>query len=291
MESRPDFLIEGIMPSQEVHLLCGPSGAGKSTWLFQMLDSWQEGKPVFGHESFPVPYVYVSADRSLKSVIATLTRLSLQDKITRLITLDDLPSGGLEVLANTALKKYPDSQLLIVEGVQTFTGERIKEYGSVSNFLKMSFHKLCKARGLTVLGTGHSPKVKENERFTHPREKALGSVAWGAFADLIIIIELDEKTRVRTVSLLPRNSVEEQHTMMSGPNGMLLPCPREKGERLALVILSYSEGQIVTTARIVEIAEDMEISKATTERVIQKCVEDGYLERIEEGIYKRPFVS
>lgn len=292
MAAPPDFLIADIMPSRGVHLLCGPSGSGKTTLLFQLLKQWQNGENVFGHKSFPAPYTYVSCDRSRKSVNLTLARLGCLDVITRIIALDDLVDSNhkLETIVETAKKKYSDTELVVIEGVQTLVGNSQKDYGSVSALLRQGWAK-CQRYEVTLLGTGHSPKVKENERYLHPRERTLGSVAWGAFADLIIAMNFDEQSKIRTVDVLPRNSAEEQYQFMSGPQGVLVACPKEKSDRLMLFIMAYSEGALVTRQSVHEAAEGMEIASATADRALSKCVEDGVLEKVSEATYKRPYAA
>lgn len=292
MPAPPDFLIADLMPSREVHLLCGPSGAGKTTLLFQILKQWQVGEDVFGHQSFPVPYTYVSCDRSRKSVDLTLKRLNCVEVITRILALDDLVSSNhkLESIIEAAKKKYSDTELVVIEGVQTLVGNNQKDYGSVSALLRQGWAK-CQRYEVTLLGTGHSPKVKENERYLHPRERTLGSVAWGAFADLIIAMNFDEQTKVRTVDVLPRNAAEEAYEFMSGPHGALVPCPKEKGDRLLLVIEARSEGITITRQDVLDIAEGMEIGRSVADQVIAKCIETQMLERVSDGVFKRPYAA
>lgn len=88
MSQSPEFLIDEIMPANEVHLICGASGSGKTTWTFQeFLAEWQAGRSVSGHASHPVPYVYIALDRTRASVTRTLERLELADSITHILCL------------------------------------------------------------------------------------------------------------------------------------------------------------------------------------------------------------
>src|SRR5690242_1448332 len=75
--SGPRSLIDRILPVHEVHILGGPSGAGKTRWLFQMLQEWKAGNSVLGYASNPVPYAYVSTDRSRESVKRTCEDLGI----------------------------------------------------------------------------------------------------------------------------------------------------------------------------------------------------------------------
>src|SRR5574341_2578225 len=44
MPAQPCFLVEGIWPSREIHLIAGPSGAGKTKWLLETLVGWSRSE-------------------------------------------------------------------------------------------------------------------------------------------------------------------------------------------------------------------------------------------------------
>src|SRR5438445_332753 len=62
------YIIEGIMPAGQVHLLAGPSGGGKTTLVFQMMEAIAKGEEFLGHKCKAVPQAYISCDRNIESV-------------------------------------------------------------------------------------------------------------------------------------------------------------------------------------------------------------------------------
>ena len=71
-----EYLIESWMPARQVHLLGGSSGAGKTRWLINMLETvWSKGDPVFGHNSHPVPWAFISGDRDWEDMRRMLESL------------------------------------------------------------------------------------------------------------------------------------------------------------------------------------------------------------------------
>jgi len=290
MQQSPEFLIEGILPTGEVHLLGGSSGSGKTTFTFQVfLNEWQQGNPVFDHASHPVPYSYVSIDRSRSSVTRTLQRLGLQGQITRLICQEELPEDCLTVVqvVKQVLALHPDSQLIVIEGFQLLAGEAGSKYTAVARTLK-SAARLCSKHGLTIVGICHSPKMKADESFKHPREMLLGSVSWGAYSDTVITLNLDEMTGIIGITILPRNAASEQHEMRFGENGILEPHVRgTKRDVICVRIGSLSEGRPITKDEIIGWGKSLGVSKRTCESAIQFCTENKVLDIIGPGIYER----
>lgn len=290
MSDSPEFLIEGILPANEVHLLGGSSGSGKTTFAFQVfLAQWQKSEDFLGHKSHPVPYVYVSLDRSRSSVARTLQRLGLTDEITRIVCQEEVPEEALtiEPVLKEAIKTFPDSKLVIIEGFQLLAGEKGNGYTSVGRVLKKAA-RLCSKYHLTIMGICHSPKMKIDEGFQHPREMIMGSVSWGAYSDTIITLNLDEMTAIITVHLMPRNGPSEKHELRFGENGKLEPYIRAgKKDSICLKIASLPEGRPITREEILRWGQAFHVSSRTCEAAIKTCLENNLLDVIGNGIYER----
>lgn len=285
-----EFLIDGILPANEVHLLAGSSGSGKTTFLFQILAQWQAGLPVLGHPSHPVPYAYLSADRSSSSVGRTLQRLGLQGQITRMVCREDLPAGlTVHTALEAGLTKYPDTKVFFIEGFQTLVGDRGNSYTPVAALLS-SVTALCAKAGITILGVCHSPKIKTDEKFQHSREVVLGSVAWAAYSDTVITMDQDEESGVVTVKVLPRNAAKEEFRFVFGTNGVLTPFTGGGGrEGLEIHIYALPAGVEVTRQQLLEQGRIEGVGRATVDRTIDKAVNEGVLKRVfgTQGTYCR----
>lgn len=288
MTTPNEFLIDGILPCNEIHLLAGSSGSGKTTWLFQMLAEWQEGLPVLGHTSYPVPYTYLSVDRSSTSVKRTLQRLGLQDKINRMVCREHLPIGLTVATAiEVALKSFPDSKVFFIEGFQTLAGDRGNSYTPVAALLSATT-AYCAKEGLTIIGVCHSPKMKMDEKFQHSREVVLGSVAWAAFSDTVITMDQAEDTGIITVRVMPRNAAKEDFQFRFGLNGVLVPVIATGGKAdLELYIYSLASGSTISRQDILQTGHALNIASRTAERVITEALSDGVLEVASRGVYRR----
>lgn len=294
MPASPEFLVEGILPAHEAHLLGGSSGSGKTTFVFQVfLAEWQQGNAIFEHASHPVPYVYLSLDRSRSSVNRTLQRLGLTDQITRIVCQEDLPedaSTPLQVISH-ALKAYSDSKLIVIEGFQLLAGENGKNYTNVAKVLK-KVARICTEKKLTVIGICHSPKMKSDERFKHSREALIGSVSWAAYSDTVIILDLNEDSGIISVNVMPRNAASEKHEMRFGENGVLqLVVKGTKRERLSIRVQSLPAERPITRGEILEWAKALEVSVRMTDEVIGECLKNNFLSPVGRGIYERTHLT
>lgn len=294
-EKQPEYLIDEILPSKEVHLLAGSSGSGKTTWLFQTIADWQDGRPILGHASHPVPYAYISIDRSRPSVIRTLQRLGLADRITRLVCREDINSDlSVASIISAAHIMFPDSQIFFIEGFLMLVGNKAgvgeggNSYLSVAALLS-STTAICARLGITIVGICHSPKLKEGENFRHARENVLGSAAWGGFSDTTITMDHDEKKNVITMLVMPRNAPKEEYRWKFGHNGVLEQYKPTGGgkEEVELYIYGLETDAVVGRSEIKEAGEIAGVSERTVDTVIAAAIENGLLQSTGRGVYKR----
>lgn len=282
-------LIEGILPVNAIHLLGGSPGAGKTRFSFGLIDQWQRNQLFLGHAVSPAPYCFVSLDRPRDSVEETLETMGLLEQVTRLICLDELSTDHkVEAVIDAACEKYPDTQMLFIEGFQLFAGDFINRYAPVANLLKRTSRR-CASSGLTILGVCHASKTKKGAEFLKGRDRIGGTVAWSAFSETVIIVDADEETKIRTVDIYPRNAPEEKHQMMMTSGGVLVSCPREKGEQAYLHILAIPEGAQLQRQQLLAIAESSQIGEKTIDRAIKRAIDEHQIEQIDEGIYKRTY--
>lgn len=285
-EPFPEFLIEGILPSEEVHLLAGPSGAGKTTVLLNIIAQWQDGLSIFGHKSHPLPYAYISCDRSRKSVTATLTRLGLQNSITRILCRLDLPKPlTLAAVLKAAVTKYPDALVFFIEGFQLLPTQG-NEYRSTGVWLS-EVTGMCEQKHYTIIGVAHSPKRREDAAIVHPRESVLGSVAWAAYSDTVIYLDINENDRSRYMQIMPRNAPEEEHSFVLGDKGRIVWIAEDDANVLETRLMDRLPGSKITREQATSIATASSLSERTAERVLSKMVAAGELFRVGRGQYVR----
>lgn len=293
----PAYIIDGILPAHEIHLMGGPSGAGKTTLCFQMLWDIRHNEPVFGLNSHSVPMCYVACDRSKEATERTLQRMRVEVDfpILSLVPLG-IAAYNIEYVIEAALKLEPNTRLLVIDAIGSLVpGGKINDYRAVLMFLtKVS--ALCHKHHITILAMGHSTKVKEGEDFKNARQKFLGSVAWGGFSETMFYIEPanpeDVRDTTRQVLVLPRNGECLDLQYMFNKEGRLIPVGDVNADLvLDTQLLKVDYEALIPTKQLLLWAEESGIPKRTAERWITEAVKGCKLTQVKKGFYKRCRVS
>lgn len=208
-----EFLVDEILPVNEVHLLAGPSGSGKTTWILNALKrEWEKGEPFLGYQSYPAPWAYAPADRSLDSVMRTLKRIKIDPG-----SIDIIAAYGEDKRSFTQIIDVAETlgaKLLVIEAFGHFVEEMIGTPNgkNVGSFLSTTRHLIKKA-DLTIIGVVESPKMKPYERYENPRQRISGAAAWAHFSETIFLMERqdpqDPSNTWRRLYLCPRNAPDE----------------------------------------------------------------------------------
>jgi hypothetical protein len=296
--SSSEWIIDKLFPTREVHLIGGSSGSGKTTLLFQILQDWTAGNPVFGFQSYPVPFVYISCDRSLASVSRTMSRIGFT--FPRYSVVDSGLVGRSFTGDSGLLQSFRiprTTKLIILDGMTSLCPDgKINDHKVVANFLA-NLATLCQARDMTIIGTVHATKTKENEKILKPRERIVGSTAWAAYSETIVILDPADATNDssrRILDIMPRNSAHIHKTLEFSPSGRLVEVEDENTQSgkflLEQYLDNYSTGQEIPTSALLD-ARDNGISLRTMERWIAELVTEGKLEKVRKGVYRKMYIS
>lgn len=285
-------IAEPIMPTKEIHLISGPSNAGKTTLAFQMIEEWLAGLPVLGlYRSFPMPCLYVACDRSGASTVRTLARIGIKTKIPILSLVDNpIPESTPSQLLALARKQQPNVRVLFIDAMAVLCPGKVTDYSIVCKFMA-SLARLCQKESLTIIGMGHTAKVRGDDKVSDPRQRFLGSVAWGGFADCMLHIEPtnpdDPTDPRRQLYVLPKNARSELLDYRFNDEGRLVSLTAESA---ALILdqwlLKCPVGHVVTTATFVEIGGHAGLHKATVHRWIKEAIASGRIAKSGHGEYK-----
>lgn len=284
------FLIDKVLPAEEVHIIGGPSGSGKTRFAFRLIQSWAKGEQFHGHVCHPVPFAYVSCDRSLDSVKRTLDDLAIPHTAFPIYSDVDDNLNNIESVIVKIRAAHPKVEVLFIDGfLSLLPGGKINEYGTVSSWLK-SLNRTCKKLHITLVGIVHTSKVKEGEAYLNPREQLMGSAAFAGFADTIIVLkpmDVEEiTTQRRRLWLLPRGSAAELYEYEFNGKGELLPVaplpPSDPSARIRGFLREMKRGETFTFDEVFGLCK---ISRSQVHRILGTLSRAGLIERLKKGEY------
>jgi hypothetical protein len=234
MTDKERWLIKGVVQRRLVTLVAGGSGTGKTRWLMKMItETWSKGLPVFGHESFPEPFVYCSGDRPFRSYSFTFEEMQIDINSFPNFSAFDMKMKTQDRIFTYTKEHWPETKFLIIEGYGGMVpGGKVNDYTVVNNFLNQAA-VLCEKHDITLLGVVHAPKSKPGEEYVSPRQRILGSMAWSSYSEDAILIEHspdreESEAGVRNLYLLLRNAPEEHFKMQFDGGGFLIPMPQDR---------------------------------------------------------------
>lgn len=139
-----EYMVDDLLPLNELHIIAGESGAGKSTWLFQMIDDWQHERPIFGKKSTWFPFVILVQDRTKAGVHRTLKRMNLNPSA---FPVQSALEGGvmsLEAKIRAYREVNPGVRVFFVEGLHVGM-EDSNDYGATSKAIR-DLIALCQSK-------------------------------------------------------------------------------------------------------------------------------------------------
>lgn len=226
MATLQDHLVDILLPKHEVHLLGGPSGAGKTRWLLHQLLRWADGEDFVGFHSYPVPWVYVAADRSVSAVQRTLRGMGINPGNILAINAWDKQMSESRILDAIQASKC---HLAVWESFGSFV-DPPGQGAQVKPFLGRMC-KFCREYDKTIIGVMESPKQKPYERYANPRQRISGAAAWGHFSETIFLVEQDDFEKVetpdRTLHVCARNAPAMKIALAFDLQGRLLPIEQD----------------------------------------------------------------
>lgn len=308
-----EWLVDAILPAGELHIVGGPSGAGKTTWLLQFLTEWSAGKPIFGYDSHPTTFAYISLDRGERSFRRTLRRCGLDpDEFPYVCGLrSSKPIVSFEDILTMVTPRFGKAQnpLLVIEGITTLLPTKAKsiDYNTMFRFFA-NISAYCNELGITIIGVMHSPKMKETEMYLNPRQRLLHSVAIGGVVETIILVEPDHRHPIdkkRIITVLPRNTSEQEFHMVLDEHGMLQYDPKadeesalaqeqetgskssKAGEILNLWLFGVPVGFEFTPSYLTAEMKELGVSRRSTFNWITQWEATGKIESIAHGLYRK----
>ncbi len=271
-----EYLVEGILPVNEVHIFAGASGVGKSTIMYDFIDKWQREEDVFGRKSHWYPYIIFSNDRSKAGVLRTLKRIGKNPKNFPIKDLLGLPDTQtvVDYIRNFHSKNL-SLKVVFIEGLHVGQTDG-NDYGETSKSLK-ALNALCQDLHITIIGTTHSAKAYAASGMTG-RDSIIGSAANAGMTETIFSFSRTKKGNVK-VTIHPRNE-REINQFYKWENGKLVLTDEKDDDkpRPMVLFLNQLEGDTFQTVDVVAFFEENDYgSLATVKRHMKEARDEGWI--------------
>lgn len=225
-------LIDILLPRHRVHVLGGVSDAGKTRFIIPAMLDFASGKPLFAHTSHPVPWAYVSGDRSLQEAHDTISSMDINPATISIIPAFGKENKKFNQIIEAASLLRPCPQLLIIEGFQDLPVGDFRR--DVRTFLSNA-NAYCQPSkefplGLTLIGILESPKMKPNEKYSNPRQRISGVSSWGFHTSTVMLLEAAKddpsyETEYRDIWFCVKNGKRVKYSLIFNEKGQLVPLP------------------------------------------------------------------
>ena len=298
---RQGYLIDKVWPQGTVHLIAGPSGIGKSTWLLKTIHDWEHGVPIMGFPSNPLPYVYLMCYRSEVDLQRTLNRIGLGAWHINAYSIESLGQEPFymepsDVDIENLPEIFPWAKVFFIEAINWFYKNRSssasRDYVDTLRFWSHVRDRFCE-NDLTVIGTTHVPKMKQNEAYARPRDKVHGNVGQPAVAGTIILMDDNPKDRDQVfLTVCARDTrefvVEYRRNRETGILEFTAGVDDTNLDPGAFALLDRRLDQIqpegiVDARTILEWHKAIGVSRMTANRWIRAKVDAGRLLKLERG--------
>ena len=291
------YIINKLIPANEVSLIYGAPGVGKTRYLFELCHYFLEGKPLdLGGQSFQVQQLnigYASYDRSTAAAEELLIAYDLIDKIQwksfRNIHSPD-PYTAEPMPLDRLITQFKGCELIIVDGMGMLMSDPNK-YNVVSRFLRYA-GTVCELHNFTMLGNLHAGKERTDSKILNPRQKSLGSTAFSGTTECQIYMgqpnQSDPLDPNRIIQWMPHTSGAITQAVAFTKEGRIINTELAlEQDNYELLLIQIPTDKPFPRETILELAEKLSISRFQCDAWLKKCVQEGRLTKPEYGCYRR----
>lgn len=318
--------LPAIIPFASVNLLAGASGVGKTCLTAWLATRFRDCLPIFGQQPNPVAKIaYLCLDRGWRSTKVWLERVGYPD--IAYYSLTDDATFDINRLYNKRarvqifrecldrLELIPNS-LVFVDPIALFMGGNLNDYDTCAVAL-IGIRRICEELGITIFGLSHASKQKNDkaDQYKRLQDRILGSAAQHGYGDTQMYLASPDETGKPYYTFLlhphlakPReifldraedtglffaagtlHEVEAPAAIPSTDTPSPLDAQINEDPYLPTIYdLIADEAPGTTTGTILDAARaTLNISRATTFRVINLLAQAGWIVSLGRGRWKR----
>ena len=293
--------IPRIIPYSGISLLAGAPGLGKTALLATFARAFRDQRPIFEQAVNPVAAIgYVAADRYWANGAGDWLQRAGYPEIRYYSMMDDLNfdprslrrkhERTLRLAEFIATLKLPRHSLVFVDPIGLFLGGNLLNYDDCA-VACCEIRRMLGQSGLTCIGSAHSIKLKadKRERYMRLQDQILGSTALYGFTDTQMYLASPEETGKPYYTFLwhSHQTKPEFHYLERDEQGLLVPYSGADEGNCTRVLALMEEDVETGFGVLVELAEQIPLSRATLKRVLDVLVERERVVRVRHGVYRK----
>jgi hypothetical protein len=299
----PSFVVDGLLPDDDVHVAVGDSGIGKTAWAYQLGICVATGKPFLGHSVRQSRVLYYDMENGRQQILELGRRLCCH------LEIEPLPADFL-VFPNDrdllpvgqAISKYK-AGLVIIDPLRAFEPEAEMDNSAMAGLLDI-LRSRAREHHCAILLLHHIRKSGEMDRATSLEEtptiewlqRASGAralvnqtntriaLALPAKADAAIVMNSFVKLQGETGPVFLRRAADEDGEPLGYSSAVGIELLDNHEERDAFVKLP-KEFRFKEAARIFDRSDD------PTNKRLRKYIALGILEKADRGGYRKVDVT
>jgi hypothetical protein len=297
-----DDLLPNIIPYGSVSLLSGAAGLGKTALLATIAKAFRDGTPIFGHPPNRVADIaIINADRGWdRGGRVWFERAGFPE--IKCYSMPDDPTFDPRCLRKKFERtarfaefidrlKMPGRGLLFGDPMSLFLGGNLLDYDTCA----VACHEIraiLRTRGLTLVGTAHSSKLKADpkDRYHRLQDQILGSTALLGFSDTQMVLASPEETGQRFYTFMWASHLAPPETFLleRNPQGIFtLADGTDQGSAGHILAYFPADGGEITAGELGTLAEAIPLTLKTVHRALSQLVADGKVEKVRRGTYRR----
>ena len=202
----PTWLWEGIIPEVGLCIPAGPPKCGKSTLIRQLVTAMSDGSTVFGKKVAQGAVLYLAFEEGPQNVLRQFQKMGAESARNIYLHSGFPTDPNLNQLANIIAEK--NVKLIVVDTlINILQTDKLNDYGVVYPILNKLI-AFCRSSKVCIMGIHHANKSGEGSA------AIMGSTAFRAACETMIIMTHDEETEERTIATLQRTGESLPTTLL-----------------------------------------------------------------------------
>ncbi len=299
------YVVDDILPANQIHLFAGASGAGKTTLALQYMRHLLDGVPWFNHPVHPPKsFAYVACDRQGAEYEDKFEKLRIKPFPIHSLVEDpkfdplqlSSPKGRMDAFP-AVWEACGRPHFFVLDPISPFLPSDLKDYHAVASAL-LWFTRFCIKNDVTIWAHHHAGKLRMDGQFARAQDRINGSGALLGYSGTQVFItdaaEVQDAPGYYILTINPHNAPPETHKLIRTEGTGAFDHWTEAdvvARDYRVLALVPEEPASIPYAELTGTAANMlDVCPKTIQRTLENLLTSGKVVR-EKGRYSKPRVN